>query len=149
MATFKPGISGNPSGKPKGSLNKRTQLATLIESRAEELINKTIELALVGDTVALRLCVERLIPKITDKAATVVMPDLSVIETTQIIPELLKSLAGQEINVLVFKSLIEIFTKHDEAVHKENKKHEPLKLTTKDPVEAARQYQQIMRESRA
>lgn len=149
MAKFKQGISGNPQGKKVGTLNKRTELATQLDVHAEALINKTVELALSGDTVALRLCVERLVPKVTDKPTTVIMPDLSAIDSTKIIPELLRSLAGQELSVAEFKSLIDIFTAHDDAVHKENKKHEPLKLTTKDPIEAARQYQEIMRMARA
>lgn len=61
--TFKPGQSGNPSGRGKGTPNKRTQLAKLLEPHAESLIQKAVELALNGDTNALRLCLERLIPK--------------------------------------------------------------------------------------
>lgn len=147
MATFKPGVSGNPAGKPKGALNKSTQLIKLIEAHAESLITKVVELALSGDTVALRLCIERLVPKITDRPATLVMPDLSAFEKTKIIPELLRSLAGQEISVAEMKGLMDVFNAHDDEVHKENKRHEPLKLTTKEPIEAARQYQEFMRAS--
>lgn len=60
---FQPGQSGNPNGRAKGSINKRTQLAKLLEPHAEELIAKAVELALAGDGNALRLCIERLIPK--------------------------------------------------------------------------------------
>ena len=144
MTKFRQGVSGNPKGKKAGTLNKRAALVKCFDAHAEQLINKTVELALSGDTVALRLCIERLVPKITDRPATVIMPDLSAIETTKIIPELLRSLAGQEISVSEFKNLLDILTAHDEEVHKENKKHEKLEITTKDPIEAARQYQRIM-----
>ena len=77
------------------------------------------------------------------------MPDLNVIETSKIIPDLLKSLAGQEISVSEIKSLSDIFNAHDEVVQKENNRHEKLEMTTKDPIEAARQYQQIMLRSHA
>lgn len=60
---FQKGISGNPAGKKQGTLNKRTQLAKLFEPYAEELVMKAVELALDGDVNALRLCLERLIPK--------------------------------------------------------------------------------------
>ncbi len=60
---FKKGQSGNPNGRPLGCLNKRTQLAALLEPHAEALISKAVELALGGDTNALRLCIERLLPK--------------------------------------------------------------------------------------
>ncbi|HAT1802600.1 TPA: hypothetical protein I8Z04_001258 [Legionella pneumophila] len=60
---FKPGESGNPLGRPKGSRNTQTQLIKLLEPHAEQLINKMVEQALEGDSNALRLCIERLLPK--------------------------------------------------------------------------------------
>lgn len=60
---FQPGTSGNPSGRPKGAVNKQTRYSNLLESHAEQLINKVVELALEGDPNALRLCIERLLPK--------------------------------------------------------------------------------------
>lgn len=144
MATFKPGVSGNRAGRPKGALNKRTQLSKFMESHAEELISKTVELALSGDTVALRLCIERLMPKITDKPATVTMPDLSLCDTTKIIPQLLQSLSGQELSILDIKNLMELFNNHDAEVHNKNIKHTKLELHTRDPIEAAKAYARIM-----
>ncbi|MFI4957369.1 MAG: DUF5681 domain-containing protein [Gammaproteobacteria bacterium] len=61
--TFKKGESGNVAGRPKGILNKRTQLAKLFEPHASDLIAKAIELALAGDVQALKLCLDKLIPK--------------------------------------------------------------------------------------
>ena len=57
MSKFKSGQSGNPSGRPKGSLNKST-LATqaLLDGEAEALTRKVVELAKEGNPVALRLC---------------------------------------------------------------------------------------------
>ena len=144
MAKFKKGISGNPSGKKAGTLNRKTQLAKHFEVHAEALIGKTIELGLSGDPVALRLCIERLVPKAKDKVATVVVPNVSKTKTTKIIPELLQSLAGQEISVADFKSLMEIFVTHDSEIDISEQQHEKLKIDTKDPNEAARIYAQIM-----
>jgi hypothetical protein len=60
---FQPGASGNPAGRPKGSRNKITALcADLLGDDAGEIMRKLIERAKRGDPVALRLCVERLIP---------------------------------------------------------------------------------------
>jgi hypothetical protein len=39
---------------------------------------------------------------------------------------------------------MDIFSAHDETVQKENKRYEKLEITTKDPIEAARQYAEIM-----
>lgn len=144
MAKFQKGTSGNPSGKKLGTLNKKTQLAKHFEVHAEALIEKTIELGLSGDPMALRLCIERLVPKAKDKIATVVVPDINKIKTTKIIPELLQSLAGQEISVTDFKNLMEIFVTHDSEVNRSAQQHEKLKIDTKDPNEAARIYAQIM-----
>jgi hypothetical protein len=61
---FPPGKSGNPGGRPPGTLNKATRLAReLLDGEAEVLVRKAIDLALSGNEAMLRLCVERLIPK--------------------------------------------------------------------------------------
>ena len=71
---------GNP-GKPKGARHKVTRaVVELLEGEAEALSRKAIELALVGDTTALRLCLERLSPPRKD---TPVQYDLPALETAQ------------------------------------------------------------------
>jgi hypothetical protein len=58
--TFRP---GNP-GKRPGTRNRATLAAlALLEGERDALTRKAIELALDGDTVALKLCLERLLPK--------------------------------------------------------------------------------------
>jgi len=60
---FKPGQSGNPRGKPKGARHKATLAALeLLDGEAEALTRKAVDLALEGDTTALRLCLERIAP---------------------------------------------------------------------------------------
>jgi|SRR3990172_581990 len=59
---FVKGCSGNPTGRPPGISDKRVQLRALLEPSKERLIRKAVSLALAGDTAALRLCLERLIP---------------------------------------------------------------------------------------
>lgn len=61
--TFLKGQSGNPDGKPKGARHKATQAAmVLLEGESEALTRKAIEMALEGDTTALRLCLDRIAP---------------------------------------------------------------------------------------
>ncbi|WP_412756284.1 DUF5681 domain-containing protein [Legionella bozemanae] len=67
MAKFKKGHSGNPTGRKPGTKNKTTHLAMLLTPHAEDLINKAVELALSGDVQALKLCLERLIPRATSQ----------------------------------------------------------------------------------
>ena len=78
MAKFQKGQSGNPIGKKPGTLNKRTKLAKLFEPHAEKLINKTIELALAGDINALRLSIERLVPKAIGQQIQIDLQDFDV-----------------------------------------------------------------------
>ena len=58
---FQKGRSGNPNGRPKGSRNAATlAIEVLLDGQAQALTQKAIELALAGDPVALRLCLERM-----------------------------------------------------------------------------------------
>lgn len=59
---FKKGESGNPAGRPKGIADRRVKLRETLEQRAPDLIGKLIELALDGDTQALKICVDRCLP---------------------------------------------------------------------------------------
>jgi hypothetical protein len=60
---FPKGKSGNPAGKPCGARHKTTLAAeALLDGEAKRLTRKAIELALAGDTTALRLCLERIAP---------------------------------------------------------------------------------------
>jgi len=65
---FQPGQSGNPAGKPKGSRNKTTlAMEALLDGEHEAITRKAIELAKDGDGLALRLCIERLLPPRRDR----------------------------------------------------------------------------------
>lgn len=65
---FRPGVSGNPRGRPVGSHNHATLLAaTLLEGEAEAITRKAVELALAGDPMALRLCMERILPPMRER----------------------------------------------------------------------------------
>src|SRR5689334_5534051 len=60
---FRPGVSGNPAGRPRGSRNRATLIAQdLLDSDSEDLVKTAIKRAKKGDPVALRLCIERLMP---------------------------------------------------------------------------------------
>ncbi len=108
---FVPGTSGNPNGRPKGIADKRLQLNQLLESRADELVGKAIELALEGDGNALRLCIERLIPKAKDEALSIILPSVEMIERSaqsDMGKEILRMLAGQVITIDEAKNLFSV-----------------------------------------
>ncbi len=77
VGRFQKGVSGNPSGRPRGSRNRATRLAeAMLEHEAEELMRQAIDLAKSGDTVALRLCIERLVAKRTERAIQFELPSI-------------------------------------------------------------------------
>ena len=75
---FRPGQSGNPAGKPKGTRHRATILAEqLLDGEAEKLSRKAVDLALAGDITALRLCLDRIISPRRDRPVSFGMPELA------------------------------------------------------------------------
>jgi hypothetical protein len=75
---FMKGRSGNAAGRPLGARNATTMAAeALLEGEAEKLTRKCIELAMDGDTTALRLCLERIYPARRDRPVTFALPRIS------------------------------------------------------------------------
>lgn len=64
MAKFTKGRSGNPTGKPPGTKDRRTELRELLRPHAPALLEKAVNLAMEGDPQALRLCLDRIIPSV-------------------------------------------------------------------------------------
>ena len=65
MARGRPFEAGNKfgRGRPRGSRNKTTVLAQqLLESHAEPVIRKALMMAIQGDTAAMKLCMDRILP---------------------------------------------------------------------------------------
>jgi hypothetical protein len=66
--------TGNP-GRPKGARHRATVAAlSLLDGQAEALTQRAVELALAGDTTALRLCLERLLPPRKDAPIVFTLP---------------------------------------------------------------------------
>ena len=68
--------SGN-TGRPKGSRNKATlAIESLLQGQAEALTHTAVTQALEGDSVALRLCMERIAPAPKDKPVSFSLPKM-------------------------------------------------------------------------
>jgi len=75
---FQKGQSGNPSGRPRGARNSATLAAeALLDGETEALTRKAIEMAKAGDTVALRLCLERILPARKDRPVSFALPPIT------------------------------------------------------------------------
>ena len=69
--------TGN-AGRPKGTRHKATQaVLSLLDGQAEALTQRAVQLALAGDSTALRLCLERLAPPRKDAPVTFPLPPMS------------------------------------------------------------------------
>ena len=74
---FKPGQSGNPSGRPQGSRHKATILAEKMMSQdAEDIVKAVIAAARNGDLTAARLILDRIYPPRKDSPIQLDLPCL-------------------------------------------------------------------------
>lgn len=74
--TFKPGVSGNPSGKPKGAKDKRTALRQLLVPHQEKLVKTLIDFAEAGDMTAMRIVMDRMMPPLREDPIRVTIPKI-------------------------------------------------------------------------
>lgn len=69
--------NGN-TGRPNGARNRTTMAVLgLLEGQAEALTQRAVELALAGDTTALRLCLDRIAPPRKDNPVCFPLPPMS------------------------------------------------------------------------
>jgi hypothetical protein len=75
---FRKGQSGNPAGRPRGSRNAATlAVEAMLDGEAAVLTRKAIELALAGDVVALRICLDRIYPARKDRPVAFPLPPIT------------------------------------------------------------------------
>lgn len=89
---------GNP-GRPAGSRHKSTRaIEALLDGEAEGLTRKAVELALGGDTTALRLCLERIAPPRKDAPVAFDLPPMeSARDAAQAAQAVLKAVSGGDL----------------------------------------------------
>lgn len=77
-SAWKPGQSGNPKGKPRGSRNGSPGLRTLtrgqIAPHVPKLVDKALQMAEGGDVAAIRMLLDRTIPTLKSVAVPTPFP---------------------------------------------------------------------------
>lgn len=77
-AQFKPGQSGNPSGKPKGTRSHATRaLLQMMEGDAQEITQAVIDAAKGGDMGAARFVIDRIVPAARERTINLDLPSVS------------------------------------------------------------------------
>ncbi len=96
---FQQGQTGNPSGRPRGSRNAATlALEALLDGQAAALTQKAIDLALLGDMAALRVCLDRILPARKDRPVSFTLPAISGVEDAkQALAAILSAVASGEL----------------------------------------------------
>lgn len=133
--TFTKGQSGNPGGRRKGVPNRRTELAKMLDPHAEALIAKMIEIALEGDVTALRLCMERLIPKANRESTGIEFQK----DASKLKDNILRAALDGRVSIADAERLGNLVSVLSD------KNITPPSINTTCPIEAAKIYQQIMR----
>ena len=115
---FAPGQSGNPSGRPRGSRNRSTQaLQAILDGESEALTRRAIEMALDGDTVAMRMCLDRLMPLRKDRPITFTLPEIdTATDLTKATRALMQGVADGEITPSEAAELSKLVDAHVRAI---------------------------------
>lgn len=109
--------AGNP-GRRHGSRNAASlAVEALLEGETEALTRKAVELALAGDTAALKLCLDRIAPPRKDRAVSFDLPDVALAsDHPGALRALLKAVATGDLTPLEGQGLATMIDAHRRAV---------------------------------
>jgi hypothetical protein len=100
----------NPTGRPKGSVNKYTALAReLMSEKSPEIVNKVISKAMEGDVHCLKMCLDRILPVQKAIDSTRTKSDAQVIINVSSLDSI-----QQQLNVTPEAELVEPIQKDDD-----------------------------------
>ena len=113
----KPFAPGN-AGKPKGARNRITRVVEdMLDGDAKKLTRKAIDLALAGDSVALRLCLERLAPVRRERTIRFNLPAIkSATDQPKAIAAILAGVAIGELTPGEAQALSNVIEQHRRSV---------------------------------
>ena len=107
---FIKGYSGNPAGRVRGSKNTVTKLAeNLLEDNAEKIASKAVELALKGDTVCIKLVLDKLLPTKRERDLNLQLPQIkSASDLVLLQAHIIESVARGDLSASEGKALTEM-----------------------------------------
>jgi hypothetical protein len=142
---FKAGQSGNPGGRARGVPNKRTQLAKLFDIHAPALINKAVALALDGDVQAIKLCLDKIIPRAEHTPLDITLPDeINPTNLPEVKSRILVAVLDGKMSVTDAERLVALISNQ---VGTASTPYPPLPIMPTDPTEAANVYRRFMQDS--
>lgn len=111
---YQKGQSGNPAGRPKGSLNQTTLACQeLLDGEAGAITRKAVEIALEGDLTAIRLCLERIIPPRKERPICIDLPKMAKgADWRQFTGALLEAVKSGAITINEAQGIIDIARAH-------------------------------------
>ena len=128
-------------GRPKGSRNKTTkQMQEMLERYSEPIVGKCIRMALEGDRIAMRLCMERVFPARRD--GVVQLPSLqsqSVAEIAKSTDQVLKSVARGKISPSEGESISKLLNDRLKAIEAADFETRIAELEAADPQKRGKQ----------
>jgi len=112
------GTSGNPQGRPRGARNRTTlAVQALLDGEAEKLTRLCIKRALKGDPVALRLCIERLLPPMRVRSIQLtISPPTTIHEIVPAMGQVVRAMSEGNINPQEASILIDMFSRFQNAI---------------------------------
>lgn len=115
---WKPGQSGNAAGRPRGSRNATTlAVQALLHGQAQELTQKAIEQALEGDSVALRLCLDRILPSLKELPINIKLPSMvSAQDLPTMTASIIKAVSSGEILPTEAEKISKLVDIHRQAI---------------------------------
>jgi len=119
---WKPGQSGNPAGRPKGSLNATPRMVqALLDGEAKEIVKKAIELAKSGDGPVLRAVLERIAPARKDNPVAIELPPVNTAADAKAASAaVLASVAAGDITPGEGQAVMALLTAHKSIVETED-----------------------------
>jgi hypothetical protein len=120
-SVWKPGQSGNPAGKPRGTRNKATEMVLqLMAGGAKEITLAVIEAARGGDLSAARLVIDRLAPPMRERPVSLELPDTDTPEgISKAQQAILQAVAGGDLTPGEGNTLAGIVDAHRRALETE------------------------------